>query len=402
MNNSMPNDLMICGLHNLGNTCYMNSVIQILVNNKFIQKYLLEREYEESLFANIIDRLTKENKNCGDRNIVGNEIVLTITFQLYRVIVNMQQKQLIEPRTLKNLIALKNDTFNGFSQNDSHELLNFLLDSIHEETKRHMEMSSTRFPCEYHNMCRIINDCMSRINATNDIDEKMRIINEYNTYVASHQNEYVIYNGLSYCAKFNENNSSVISKYFTGIYHSTIECGKCKNKTHSFESFTSTSLEIPKKTTDTSLYDCFDTFTGSEKLTEDNKYNCAKCGELTDSNKKIMFWHIPQMLFIHLKRFNTTNNRLCKINDDVKYPFTLRMEDYVCEYSRRAIQYTYELIGVIHHYGNFNGGHYVAFNKSTTGDWYLFNDSNVVEINSDDIEKQIKTPASYILVYSKI
>lgn len=397
MMDNKNDDFILCGLKNVGNTCYMNAVLQIIINNKYLKKYFLSKEYETDLYNNLITKIKCEN----DKNILCEEITKTITFQLFKLIIDMKNNIIIEPKIFKYILGKKNNLFDGFDQNDGHDLLNFLLDSIHEETKSIVKIKNTHFPREYHAMNNVIYETKNKIDSTQNLEEKLNIINKYNSYIANHQNEFVIYNGLLYCAKYIENNSSIVSKYFTGIYHSTVECGQCKNKTHSFECFTTVSLEIPK-INNLTIYDCFDLFTKEEELIEENKYKCEKCHILTNSKKLMTFWHIPSVFFIQLKRFKISNNSFLRINDIIKFPLELNMSNYVCKYNKMKTQQIYELSGVIQHFGSMRSGHYIAFNRSSIdGFWYLFDDSRIGKCSSENIENHLITPASYILVYSR-
>ena len=56
---------------------------------------------------------------------------------------------------------------------------------------------------------------------------------------------------------------------------------------------------------------------------------------------------------------------------------------------------TFDLMGVINHYGNMNSGHYTSYCKSSKGEiWYECNDSVVSELKTP-----VKTSSAYILVY---
>jgi ubiquitin carboxyl-terminal hydrolase 8 len=354
---------------------------------------------------NILVRLVKENRDTSDKKIIGQQIITTLTCQLYKLLLSMETERNVAPQTFKCLLSMKNEMFEGFSQNDSHELLNFILDTIHEETKCRVELCLPSFPQAYHQIEQIKRKYMNDINSTNDLDEKLRYIKLYNSYESTHQQEIAIHSGVSYWAAYIEKNFSIISQYFMGVYHSNIKCGNCGSNSHAFEVFTSVSLEIPKDKEDITIYDCLDAFTTNEILSD--KYNCVKCNMSTVCEKAITFWNVPEILIIHFKRFKTENVKingekaelikLQKINSNVKYPMSIDISKYICEYNRKQIQY--ELSAVVHHYGQCGSGHYISFCKADKDEWFQFNDSHVSKV--DDIEHQIMTDASYIIIYTK-
>lgn len=390
----------LCGLHNLGNTCYMNAVIQSLIHNKILIDYFTSREFQEGLLHNIIKKLTEHNLDFNDRDIVGKEISMSITFQMFQLFTNMKEEKSVIPKSFKQLISVKNETFMGFNQNDSHELLSFILDSLHEETKCDVEINCSKFPSVFHQTQQIIDKYVSMINSTSDLNEKFRYINEFKEFETNHQHEFALHGGINYWSKYLEKNFSVVSQNFSGTYHSTIECGKCRNCSHSFEVFTTMSLEIPEKQ-DITLYDCLDRFTSTEDLTSNNKYNCPKC-HLSDSKKNISIWILPNTLIIHLKRFKINGNTIKKIANDIQYPPGLNMEKYICKYNKKPMNYDYKLTSIIHHRGNYGSGHYVTFAQCGDTNWYLFDDSGVMRIPPESVEKNIISNTGYILVYSKL
>ena len=134
-------------------------------------------------------------------------------------------------------------------------------------------------------------------------------------------------------------------------------------------------------------------YTEDELLDGDNMYYNEKEEKKEKANKSIKFWSLPDVLVITLKRFS---NNLRKNKCFVDFPLEdLDMSPYVVGYNKTA--YHYDLYAICNHGGNVMGGHYTATIKK--GDkWYLFNDTNVIEMT--DINK-IKSPQAYCFFYRK-
>jgi hypothetical protein len=63
-----------------------------------------------------------------------------------------------------------------------------------------------------------------------------------------------------------------------------------------------------------------------------------------------------------------------------------------------GVSSTYDLFGVVNHFGSLNGGHYTATCKnSLDGNWYYFNDSSV----SGAAGRKFMSDAAYILFYRR-
>ncbi len=110
---------MPTGLNNLGNTCFMNSALQCLVSSDlFIQGYLIHRFFDGSVKE-------KEKK-------ISRTDILNAMADLARH--SMSNTSSFSPSLIKNLIANRNPLFRGYGQQDTQELLIFLLDELHEES----------------------------------------------------------------------------------------------------------------------------------------------------------------------------------------------------------------------------------------------------------------------------
>lgn len=387
-----------CGLQNVGNTCYMNSVLQVILNNKFIKNYLLSNKFESDILVNL-KKLTSNISNTQNSGTCDNKLENTITYHLNKLLMTMRENEIISPRTMKDVISKKNNMFSGFSQNDCHELLIFLLDSIHEETKTNVRIVYSGCPIEYRRVREYYEHVQDMLKKTKTESEKQRIINEYHNFETENPNDMSIYKAVSHWSEFLKSNYSIISEYLMGTYQSTLACSKCGYVSQKYENFTTISLEIPNTCDSVSVYDCFDQFTCPEFLDETNKYECSECKTKTVGKKNIIIWYTPKTLIIHLKRFKMTQTGCKKIMTRVSYPLELDVSKYIHICRRNNDKYS--LSSVIHHYGHFGSGHYVTFNYVPKIGWLEFNDSHVSKMNIDSIDKTIFNNDSYVIVYTK-
>ena len=120
---------------------------------------------------------------------------------------------------------------------------------------------------------------------------------------------------------------------------------------------------------------------------------CWKTNKKEDVNKGILFWSLPNILVIDLKRFTNSNR---KRQDTIDIPLNdLDLSSYVIGYKRKS--YVYDLYAVCNHEGGCSGGHYTANIRKEDGKWYNFNDTSVKEIKKNHV---ISTKA-YCLFYKK-
>ncbi|XP_033374767.1 ubiquitin carboxyl-terminal hydrolase 32 isoform X2 [Parus major] len=117
----VPTEKGATGLSNLGNTCFMNSSIQCVSNTQPLTRYFISgRHLYELNRTNPIGMKGHMAKCYGD---------------LVQELWSGTQKN-IAPLKLRWTIAKYAPRFNGFQQQDSQELLAFLLDGLHEDLNR--------------------------------------------------------------------------------------------------------------------------------------------------------------------------------------------------------------------------------------------------------------------------
>ncbi|KAM4602694.1 ubiquitin carboxyl-terminal hydrolase 8 isoform 2-T2 [Polymixia lowei] len=334
----------LTGLRNLGNTCYMNSILQCLCNNSAMADYFNKNYYQEDINrANIL----------GHKGEVAEEfgvIMKALWSGLYKC---------ISPRDFKITIGKINDQFSGYEQQDSQELLLFLMDGLHEDL--------------------------------NKADNRKRYKEEENDHLDDQRAADLAW------SKHKLLNESVIVALFQGQFKSTVQCLTCHRKSRTFETFMYLSLPLAS-TSKCSLQDCLKLFSKEERLTDNNKVFCRHCKAHRDSTKKLEIWKVPPILLVHLKRFSYEGRWKQKLQTSVDFPLDcLDLAQYVIG-PRQALK-RYNLYGVSNHYGGLDGGHYTAYCKNNVKQrWFKFDDHEVSEISTSSV----KSSAAYILFYSAL
>ena len=207
----------------------------------------------------------------------------------------------------------------------------------------------------------------------------------------------------------------VIDNIFTGKMCSSVICEQCHNLSNRFEDFYNLSLEVKNIN---NLYDSLKKFTAPEKIEE---FNCETCNKKVTIKKLTSLAKLPNVLFIHLKRFymNYEKEETEKINSKFEFPNTINLKNFCVEeidkaknkdqetdsiYPKLEEYYEYELKGINIHLGSAEGGHYISFidveregnnnepnikssieNGVIKSRWLKFNDSIISEFDTKDI-----------------
>eukprot|EP01080_Neovahlkampfia_damariscottae_P002445 gene2445-3155_t len=202
-----------------------------------------------------------------------------------------------------------------------------------------------------------------------------------------------------------ENTSIPINSMYEGLMRDYIECLTCNHIGGKIDKFLDLQLVIRNVH---HLYEALDILTFEEVLKLENQYFCEKCNEKRDAKKGSIFEKLPDILTLHLKRFDidyeSYDFRHIKLNNQVIFPMTLNMNKYISKNEEKKENF-YELTSVLIHSGSLSSGHYYAYIKNEKNEWFEFNDSNVSKIEFEDIEKAYGDENSksnaYMLLYSR-
>jgi ubiquitin C-terminal hydrolase len=329
----------LSGLANLGNTCFINSCIQVLSHTYELNKFLDNETYKTKLKNNYDSVLLIEWDNL--RKILWKENCVISPGKFIKTIQKVSKVKDIQ-------------IFTGYSQNDISEFLLFLISCFHNSLSRGVKMTISGNPeNEKDNLAIKCFEMVKNI-YSNDYSEI------WNLFYAVHVSEIV-----------------------------RIDNGKVISMTP--EPFFMVDLPIPHNNKRPSLIDCFDHYIDGE-IIEDFKDENTK--EKVTIRKRLLFWSLPNILVIDLKRFN---NKSQKNQIHVNFPLDdLDLSKYVVGYKKEI--YKYQLYGVCNHSGSTMGGHYTAFVKNANNKWYHFNDTSVSEVG---LNESIISSKAYVLFYRK-
>mgnify|MGYP003325206420 CR=1 FL=1 len=333
-------DKGLSGLANIGNTCYINACLQIL-SHTYELNNLLDKLPTLNINKNIESIILKEWDEL--RKMMWNQNCIIAPMGFVKAVQNVAKN--------KDLIL-----FTSYDQNDIGEFFNFMIDSFHEALKREVNMNIT-------------GETESSVDELAIVAFKMM------------QNRY-------------KKEYSEIINLFYGISITQIKSfdnSKCFSK--KADPFSTLMVPIPNQR-ECTIFDCLDEFIKDEELTGENKWYNDKTKQYLDVRKNSIFWNLPEILIINLKRYGN-NNR--KIHTLVTTQFNnVDFSKYISGYNPK--EFVYDLFGTAIHSGGTLGGHYTSNIRNANGKWYNINDKLIREINEKDVINQ----HTYCLFYRKI
>jgi ubiquitin C-terminal hydrolase len=375
------NYVPMIGLVNLGQTCFMNSVLQCFSNLYHFTNYFLNPSKSKYIEKNTI---TMVNEKANSLSVAYKELINNLW--------NGKRNTPFRPDNFKKILGKINPLFKDNSAGDSKDFAIFFIMQIHNELNNiDVELNKENKPANF-------------------VQQDNLNVNPYN------QQQVFQY----FINDFAMNQNSVITNLFYGINQSMFECQVCKMNNmqrgittplykYNYENFFY--LEFPleevrkfiigqnynmmgmnmgmnyQNINQVDIEDCFKYY---QKQNEMFGY-CEKCGK---DNAKIYsvtnIYSPPKILMIVLNRgkglqfnikINFKDNLIVKtLNNDQKY----------------------ELRSVVKHLGdNSASGHLISYCKSPVQNynqcWFCFNDTTVVQTN--DWKSIIDTGVTYILFY---
>jgi len=334
----------LIGLKNVGQICYMNSILQCLLHIPQLNGFFINKYPEEKNNLKIINNETEtEGRLCEEYH----KIVMDIYKQ-------HPKKSYISPKDFNAFLRQINGKF---EEVNVKEFLSYLFQIMHAELNYKGDQKLENVP------------------KCNQLIEK----ESFDIFMA-------VSNNL---------NLSIISYLFYGILKSTTICKSCQNTFYNFQYFQTLSFPTFNfKDKSFNIYQGFKEFIKPNIMLGEDKCYCQKCKGLRDMNIKNKIYFSPPYLIIHL---DYGENKKYKPKE-VLFGGIIDISGFADKYDRKpSIQY--KLMAVCSHIGKSeNSGNYITYCQNNEDKWYEFNDSSVTETKFD----KLNSNSPYILIYKKL
>lgn len=348
------------GLRNLGNTCFINSVVQCLSNLPPLRDWLLHSFMESKTpirYNNSVTlwrRGTLDCLNAMSSNVSFDTREVSLVVELHNIFRVLWSGKwvVVTPYALLDALWKFVPHFRGYKQQDAQEFYSYLLDRINNE----------------------LTDAMKK------------------------NRKPLLAPGVGVP-------KSLVGTLFEGEFASNVKCTLCNNVSRRSEPFIDLEIDlvvasVARRRTNTepeatTLHECLTSFSKWEEI---EGYTCDNCHKSCTALKRMSIQRLPKILCIVLKRFcYTPDGRLAKNDALVSYPLHELNLNAICD--EGVVKDTvYDLNAIIVHHGlSLRKGHYtsVCYNQELDA-WFHFNDSKVTRVEEDEVGAN----EAYMLFYS--
>ncbi|XP_077237979.1 ubiquitin C-terminal hydrolase 22-like [Tasmannia lanceolata] len=373
------------GLNNLGNTCFMNSVLQALLHTPPLRNYFLSDRHNRYLCQQKNGNKKTNNVSvCGKKNSSSSKLCLACDLDaIFSAVFSGGDRKPFSPAKFLYSWWQHAENLASYEQQDAHEFFISMLDGIHEKVEQDQRKPQSQ--------------------------------------------------GNGECC--------IAHRVFSGILRSDVTCTVCGFTSTTYDPCVDISLDLepskgPLKIATTkshacngetgsvvssqssgisTLMGCLDRFTRPERLGSDQKFFCQHCQVRQESLKQMSIRKLPLVSCFHIKRFEHSSARKTsrKVDRYLQFPFSLDMAPYLSSSILRSrfgnrifafdgdeseasteLSSEFELFAVVTHTGRLDAGHYVTYLR-LNNQWYKCDDAWITQVS----ENVVRAAQGYMMFY---
>jgi ubiquitin C-terminal hydrolase len=348
------------GLANLGFTCAINSLIQIICRNDLMRDTILNYEINDNSLLNNLKEIL--------------------------ILMHVEKKSVAPKKFVAKLYSTFSNIFNYGEQIDITELWIFINQKIISEINE--DPNYYKLILDFDNIKINNNNIINGTRYDTELDYKNALKN------SNSLNEKFAFNFIQH----NQNKISIWQQITQGFILNITTCKKCNDSLFNFEPFCALYLNIPDILGDAenisiaSVPNVVEMITNLFKENHNtNDWTCEKCKCKTEYVKSTKIWSLPNILFVIINRFinpDIKNNSPININADIFFSKGTVLSDSLNEKK-------YKLSSLALHIGGVSSGHYTAI-CNTDDAFILYDDIHISKI--DNFLENNKN--AYMLSYS--
>ncbi|CAK1554118.1 unnamed protein product [Leptosia nina] len=377
------------GLLNLGNTCYLNSVMQaLLVARQFSTHVVLHMNHRAYwapmglLFAKMMHSITRK----------------------------------LNPKDF--FLVAKPTFFNADTQHDSSEFLGYLFELLQSyENVSEANFDYSRPVILNEERLRISHPHASPMSMSSEESRSPESVRSRRSSSPSPSSSTESASGPGMKRRHSEMNNQIVTKrrrgtdaykrqttsfidsMFGGVLQTQIRCAECDSSSLSQDVYRDLQLAFPEKPKGYkhSVQGLLEYYCSMEKLTGNNKYKCSECDELRDAEKSVIIETTPKYLILVLKNFefDIKMQVQAKLMHSVVYNRTITLP------AVRQDRNSYVLFAAVIHEGQtLDSGHYYTVAKDND-QWYKYDDDVVTLSDDMELGRLPRDSTPYILFYRR-
>ena len=398
------------GIPNLGNTCYIGSIVQCLGHCPSFFTYMTRTDRPQHVEPGIVPEHSAALAIRSRKQAIRAHAVHPSRYpsvaeslrELYRAMCDRDSRRdEIRTCTVHLYRALQEafPTWPVRQQNDAQELFMLLSERLIQETGR--ELGGSRHAEKFASY-----PAFSTLPVLYEDNPRVQSVYDPNVLHAVRASERALFKkGATHWAESQKKNYGALSEMFQGQYVSQVLCGNCGATYHNFEvldaipiSMMSTTAKAPEAAA--RLSTCLKGFFGDEQL---EGWKCDACGHRSSPGtvKTYRCWKAPRILIVFVKRFcyatQRKDRRPLLLGDG-----TVNMSAYssgpLARRAKRENAHVYALRSAVCHSGNtMDSGHYYTvarkMSDSTTKNdnetWCMYDDDDAIRPCSGVPEKDV-------------